>query len=611
MWTHFKNLWKFSKIFNIHNYLEMASLVLGGVFMGFLEFLGISIIFPLLMLIVQPVGALNHPFIKFLYDLLNAHSSEHLAMMLGFFVAGLFIGKNLFQAFYWRYEFRILARWRVDIITRLYDIYMRSNYEIFMQRNSSQMITTLTTIIPAVINNFIHPMLNLLNYAITAVVILAYIIHINLLASALVTLVGLILMKGYSASVRSASARIGQDIIDLSRKQYALLQQSFVGYKETRAHLKEHFFFQRFQTIADKLAQREEKLFFFGALPPAVVEMTAMLLLIIIFEVILFTGSNVQAASAQIGVIVLCCVRMLPIINRTISSISTINSTRTLLDQLFEEAEILGLENNSSSLEEAQKEVIPLPFHREMTLKDVTYTYPEKEFPAIQNINFSIKPGEFIGITGPSGGGKSTLINILLGFLTSYKGSFAIDGEAITIDNIRSLRKIIGYVDQQIFTMDSSIAENIAFGIEPEHIDRDKVISSLKKAQLWDFISTQPDGIDTPVGENGKLLSGGQRQRLAIARAFYRDLKILILDEASASLDVETEHKLFTFLDSLKGELAVIMIAHRLSTLQNCERVYFIEQGKIGDCGTFEELYRNNETFRNYIEYSQIKILEK
>jgi ABC-type multidrug transport system fused ATPase/permease subunit len=322
-------------------------------------------------------------------------------------------------------------------------------------------------------------------------------------------------------------------------------------------------------------------------------------------------------AAAQAGTIVLACLRLIPVINRTIASIVMINTTAQPVEDLMNEIKLFGIKpkdfsNMGKDIEgDNESGILSISFKDEILLNNVSYQYIGADKPALNNIQLSIKPGEFVGITGPSGGGKSTLINILLGFLENFSGEFTVDGTSINKNNIKSLRKIIGFVDQQTFVLDDTIAKNVAFGVDEDHIDRDRVKASLEKAQLWEYVSSLPDTIDALVGENGKLLSGGQRQRIAIARAFYRDLKILILDEASASLDVETEHKFFSYLKTLKGELAVIMIAHRLSTLKDCGKIVFIDQGKDIAAGTFDELYHSNETFKKYIQFSQIKITQQ
>ena len=613
MKQHLKNFLQFSKSFGIFSSGQMAFLIVGGVFTGLLELTGLSILFPLLNLILQPQVMKQNILVRGLTHLTGITETSKLTMMIGLLAVMTFVFKNITQVLYLKYEFRTLTKWRVHITSRLYHLYMNSDYELFMRRNSSQMISLIIHSVPTVLNSYIHRILTLINLSIVAVLILAYVIYINWMIAVLIFAVAFLLTKSYSLLFRAKTTRLGGQASVLNASQQAILQQSFAGYKETRSHLKELFFTKKFMAIAQTLANTEGRLFFIENLPPATVELVIMILIIIMFEVIILTGSNMATASAQIGAIVISCMRMIPVINRTIASLGAVNATRRPVEDLMAEVERFNIDTGVFSKHSKmdlveEQDIAPLSFTKEIVLREVAYTYPETTEPALKQISMTIKPGEYIGITGPSGSGKSTLIHILLGFFTNFSGQFTIDGVAVTAANIKNFRKIIGFVDQQIFVMDTSIAENIAYGIEKDAIDRDKVISALKKAQLWDYVAALPEGIDTNAGENGKLLSGGQRQRLAIARAFYRDLKILILDEASAALDVETEHKLFSFLDTLKGDLTVIMIAHRLSTLRSCDRILFFENGTVADSGTFQQLYDSNPLFKNYIHYSQIEI---
>lgn len=604
-----KKYFLFNKTFGLNGEKSTFWLVSGGVLMSFMEFLGISAIFPLLLLVMNPSASVDHGLLRGLYQFFGVNDPAHLAMILGVCIAGLFFIKNIFQIFYWKYEFSTLAKWRVQIIRKLYNAYMASSFESYMKRSSSGMMNTLIFTSPNAINFFVHPLLNLLNYGFTAFVILSYIIYTNWAAALVIFLVAIGFIKIYFMTIKAYTIKLGKQVNDMAAEQQSLLQQSFIGYKDTKVNIKEHFFSDRFFKIAKNFSDSEERLLFLRGLPPAIVELMAITLLIAIFQAILLTGQDMKTATAQIGVIVLACVRLLPIMNRSISAITYINGAKTIVDDLLKEAEELNIREDSSLLKaNRDHDYHALPFLHRMTLDNVSYTYPGKEMTAVRNMSLTLQPGEFIGMTGPSGGGKSTLTNILLGFLDRFDGQYKIDDTEISHENIRNLRKIIGYVDQNIFMMDATIAENIAFGVEKADIDEGKVIESLQKAQIWDHVQSLPDGIYTYIGENGKLFSGGQRQRLAIARAFYRDIRILILDEASAALDVETEFKFFNFLESLKGQLTVIMIAHRLSTLKSCDRIYFIEDGEIKDCGTFEELYRINPKFKTYINFSQIDI---
>jgi ABC-type multidrug transport system fused ATPase/permease subunit len=614
MFKHIKSFIYFTQTFGIDQKGQMAFLVLGGFIMSFVELLGLTVILPLLSLILLPDFIQHSPFLQAIAWRTGITSSAEMAMLVGVIVTLVFVLKTLLQIFYTRQEYKILATWRVHITTRLYHAYMRSDYELFMRRSSAKMMGLITRTVPFVLNNYIARILSLINLALTAIVILLYVVYINWIISLLVFMTGAILLVLYMFIFKTKVRRLNDEVLALNEGQQVLLQQSFAGYKETMVHLKEIFFARKFIKTSTQLARTEEKLLFIDTLPPATVELSIMLLIVALFEVIIFTHSSLAQASAQIGAIVIASFRMIPVINRIINSVIVVNGSYGAIEELVGEVIHFGIDKRIFSQSkkdfiDEDSDIEPMDFTQAIDLHDLSYSYPEADDAALSHINLTIHPGDHIGITGPSGGGKSTLINILLGFLITFKGRFTVDGIPVSSQNIRSLRKIIGFVDQSDFVLDASVAENVAYGVDLADIDAGKVIESLKKAQLWDFVSTLPQGIYSFVGENGKLFSGGQRQRLAIARAFYDDLKILILDEASAALDVETEHKLFAFLETLKGSLTVIMIAHRLSTLKSCDTILFIEGGHIIDRGSFAHLYTANETFRNYIHYSQIEVV--
>ncbi|TKW61197.1 MAG: ABC transporter ATP-binding protein [Blastochloris viridis] len=607
---------EFTRAFGINSVFHTCMLIGGGVITSLLELAGLSILFPLISLILQPDYMHSSSVIRTVSHITGITSPAQMTALIGVAIAVIFITKNALQIIYLSYEKAILTRWRVHITSNMYSMYMNTDYENFMRHSSSHMINLISQSVPYIVTHFIHRSLTLLNYFLTGVVIMIFILATNWIIAVMLMATGILVIKSYSLLFRKTTLELGHQSHHLAQKQFSLLQQAFTGYKETQSHLRENYFSQQFMTNAKELAKTDGKLLFIENLPLAAVELTVILLLIGMFQILILTNSNITLAATQIGIIVFASVRMIPIINRSIVSLVMINSSAQSLNKVMSEinnfpgAEEYFRKNHISSIHQKMDDapIEPLPFHSSISLNNLSYTYPEAENPTLSNINLTIKAGEFIGISGASGGGKSTLVNILLGFLTNFKGTYKVDETKITAENIRNLRKIIGFVDQQIFMMDASIAENVAYGIAPSQIDHARVKSALQKAQAWDFVKKLPEGANTLVGENGKNLSGGQRQRIAIARAFYRDLKILVLDEASASLDVETEHKFFTYLKTLKGDLTVIMVAHRLSTLKECNRIIFMQNGQISDEGTFTSLSHSNAKFQEYIKHSNISL---
>lgn len=580
-------------------------LIMGGVFMSLLELLGVSAVFPLIMVILDPSIIQRNDALQWVYTALKMEEPRQIVALMGIIIAAVFIFKGVFNIMYWRYEFRTLAVWRIKIAHTLYNAYSSTSYSFFNQKNSADIITAITSSIPDIVNNFLHQIINLTNYIIAAIVLILYIIYLNWIVALIVMAVGGTLLYTHNRVQKKSLQALGQEIIEHKRRQYSLLQQSFAGFKETRLHNKEMYFAEKYLNTSKNLSKAEQKFLFYRSVPTATVEMSVMIAIISVFIALIYIDNNLHTIAAQLGVMAMAAFRLIPLINRSITAFIMIHTGQYAMNKVM--AEYGQLESQERE-KPHQSENTVVSFQNEIIIQDASYAYPNSDQDVLCNVNISISAGQFIGITGPSGGGKSTLVHILLGFITDFKGVLRVDNHPISSENIKGLRKFIGFVDQNIFIIDASIAENVAFGIDPDKIDREKVRESLTKAQLWDYVSSLKSGMDTQVGELGRNLSGGQKQRLGIARALYRDIKILILDEASSALDVETEYNFFNFLETLKGEITVITIAHRLSTLKGCDKVYFIDGGKIIDNGNFSNLYHRNHKFKNFIDYSQIEI---
>lgn len=602
-----KDYKKFTHTFGIRGNFHTSLLITGGILSSLLELTGLSILLPLINIIMQPDYMHTNAIMRYVSNFTGITQPSHMTMLVGLSIALVFILKNIFMVAYLSYENRTLTRWRIHITTRLYHAFLGADYELFMRRSSGHMIDILDQVVPNVINNFAYRFINLINYLFTGLIILFFIILVNWWVALLIFSFGILLGFLYINVFRKMARQASQNTQNLHKIQHNLLQQAFAGYKETQSHLKENIFTRKFENTARNLAHSDGRLFFIENLPLALAETLIMVLLVTIFVLVTLNGSNITTAMTQVGVIIFASLRLVPVINRSLVNMMMLTNGTRSLHYLFDELAHFRLgpqtfAKNVTVLHTEDDSPPPLPFKRSLNIKKLSYTYPGTSSPVLHNINLTLTPGEFLGITGPSGSGKSTLSGIFMGFLSTYQGHFFIDDQPITPSNIRQLRKISGFVDQHIFIMETTIAENVAYGIAPEKINRKRVEQALRKAHLWDFVQQLPQGIDTHVGENGKLLSGGQRQRLAIARALFRNLKLLILDEASSALDIKTEREFFQTLQNLKGELTVIMIAHRLSTLEECDRVLFLENGSITACGTLKELAKTNSAFRSYIQ---------
>jgi HlyD family secretion protein len=241
---------------------------------------------------------------------------------------------------------------------------------------------------------------------------------------------------------------------------------------------------------------------------------------------------------------------------------------------------------------------------QKISLENITFSYPQKEKSALNSVDISIPVNSIIGIVGPSGSGKSTLIDILIGLIKPQQGNLKVDGEIINNKNCRLWQNTIGFVAQSIFLSEGTIAENVAFGVSKDQINTKKVHHALKQAHLSELIESLEIGIYTQVGERGVQLSGGQRQRIGIARALYHEAEVLVFDEATSSLDGITEKMIMQAIQNFKGQKTIILIAHRLKTVQKCDKIFFIEDGKVIDQGAYEELIKTNAKFKKMAAHS-------
>ena len=320
---------------------------------------------------------------------------------------------------------------------------------------------------------------------------------------------------------------------------------------------------------------------------------------IIILAMLLFFQSEQAFINMvpTLSVFIMGSYKLLPAFQQIYSNFSNIKSAQSALDNIKNDLITGNLEANDVT------KPINLT-NQKITLSNIAFIYPGKDISAIEDINLSINRNEMIGIVGHSGSGKSTLVDLILGFLEPSSGYLSIDDNKISSNNIYAWRKLLGYVPQSIFLSDTSLKENIAFGERRDDIDNDSLMKAIQLSELEDLISKLPNGINTVVGERGVQLSGGQRQRIAIARALYRNPKILILDEATSALDGNTEKRIMESITSLSSKMTIIIVAHRINTVRNCNTIYFMENGKISDHGNYDELIRKNKSFEKLTKIS-------
>jgi ABC-type multidrug transport system fused ATPase/permease subunit len=356
---------------------------------------------------------------------------------------------------------------------------------------------------------------------------------------------------------------------------YQSLLQGFGAVKDVKLLGRENYFENEFQKNNTVYISNLSKINVFNALPRPYLEFISIIGLSFMIIVLKLKGENISLLVPTLGVFLAAAFRMIPSINRIMSSIQAIRVSSPSIDTLCNE-----IKNIRSSKQKSRINSVEIEFKQKIKVIDLSYKYPNANNLALSKINFEIEFGESIGIVGPSGSGKSTLIDLILGLLIPTSGQIIVEAQDIN-QNLRQWQNQIGYVPQNIFLTDDSIKKNIAFGIPENVIDTVALNNAIKAAQLDEFVNSLPEGINAYVGERGVRLSGGQRQRIGIARALYHNPNVLVFDEATSALDSNTESNFMAAVDQLKGHKTLIIIAHRISTLENCDKILTINNGTL------------------------------
>lgn len=370
----------------------------------------------------------------------------------------------------------------------------------------------------------------------------------------------------YFLVVRKPIKAINKEVNNQRREQHKLVSEAFRGYSEIQVNNALPRIRRRFGAHLDKVSQLRIRVSLIQSLPPFMLEFCAVLMVAVIMLLNLSPGAENMLFLGVVSVVLL---KLLPAVRSIISSISAITANQYSCEVVADIQE----EGVQLQAEECAK---PMEFEESIELKDLSFRFPGDEKDVISNLNLKIAKGERLGIKGRTGAGKTTLFNLLLGLYPADMGCILVDGNALSQENMASWHAIVGYVPQNIFVEDSTILENVALGHNPEGVDRQKAEQALKQAYLWEFVSSLPQGMDSRIGEAGCRMSGGQKQRLGIARALYRNAKVLFFDEATSSLDAATEKEINDAIEKLSAshrDLTIIIISHRESTLAFCDRI--------------------------------------
>lgn len=588
----------YKKLWDLILYKERKKgllLVIGMIFFGVIETFGIVSIFPLVSVISNPKIIETNKYLNFFYNYFNFESTNKFLIFLTCLVFIVIVTRTLFNGFLNHFILRFTQFINQSLSTRLLNSYLQRPYIYFLTRNSAEMGKSILSEVEEVSMGSFVPALELLSRVILSTFILFAVFLVDpLIASISICTFSLSYGIIYFL-IRRYLLKKAVERIEANKNRFLISKEALVGIKEIKVRDATNIYLENFEKASTTFHQIRVKTSLAKLIPNLFIQISASGG-ILIFIMILLTKAedNYNQLIPLVSLYAYAGLRVMPIIQGIFKNLTSIRSSKPALKVVH--TEIIKTKPNKG--ENISKNITS--FKKEICLENITFSYPESKSPVIKDLSLRIKVNSCIALVGSTGAGKSTIIDIILGLLEPQNGSIRIDDVNLENSNIKSWQKLIGYVPQSIFITDDTIAKNIALGVHENSIDYERVKLVAKLANIDKFIKNElPQKYNTRVGEAGVKLSGGQRQRLGIARALYRDPKVLIFDEATSSLDNLTEQKVMDSINKLKNSITIILIAHRLSTIKECDIIYHLNSGKLRSKGTFKELSIKDKLFRN------------
>jgi ABC-type multidrug transport system fused ATPase/permease subunit len=558
-------------------------LILLMTFIGvFLESLSLGLVVPVVGFLTKDDPLKNYDSLE---KMLGYPGSQELAVIGLFALSFFYILKTIAMLWIAWLQKSFSATVNTRIAHDMYRSYLESDYSFFLRNNSAELIKNIQGSAGLMFGT-LEPGLMIISDGLVTLSIILFLILLEPVG----TLLTLIVFAICSWIIRSfSSKRISRWANELNHRRSGVIKSmshGFGGIKEIQIAGREIHFVADFDNQYERSLEIQKKFSFIQIIPRASLELVAIVGMAVLVIVMIASGKQTTEVLPVLGLFGVAAFRIVPALNRFITNFQTIGLSRPQVLDTYE-----ALKKCSS----AKKTPDSVGEFNEFAADEISFVYESSEKVVLDRVSLHFFAGEAVGFVGQSGSGKSTLIDIMLGLLEPQRGSVLINGK--NIESVRqSWQKTIGYIPQTIFLMDDSLRRNIAIGIADREIDEVAIVEALKSAQLEDFVVSLPEGLDTVVGERGVRLSGGQRQRIGIARALYHRPSVLVLDEATSSLDTETEHGVMQAVQALQGDKTVIIVAHRLSTVEYCDRLYRLDAGRIVDEGTFDEVMNRSQS---------------
>ena len=569
-----------------------ALLLLLILIMALLDMIGVASILPFIAVLTNPTLIETNFILNSIFEhtkILGVENYQQFLFFLGIIVLVLLMTSLFFKALTIYAQVKFSENRHYSISKRLVESYLRQPYSWFLNQNSSELGKTILSEVSNVVGNGISQLLEVIAKGAVAIAIIVLLIIVN---PKLALIVGFTISFAYGLIyylLANYLKRIGEERLLHNELRYKHISEAFNAAKEVKVGGLEQSFTQRFSESAEIYAKTSTSADVIKQLPRFFLEGIVFGGIMIIILYIMAQTGNFNTALPIVSLYVFAGYRLMPALQQIYASLTILKFVEPSLDKLYEDVKKLKpfIENQNQGV---------LPFNEAIVLKNIHYNYPNTTRTTLKDINLTIPAKSKVGFVGSTGCGKTTTMDIILGLLEAQKGTLEIDGKVITKKNSRSWQRSIGYVPQYIHLSDDTVESNIAFGIETKNINLESVKKASKIANLHEFVLEElPDKYQTIIGEDGIRLSGGQRQRIGIARALYHNPKVLILDEATSALDNETEKVVMEAISNLNKNMTIILIAHRLNTVKNCDIIFKLDKGQLINQGKFSEIINKSK----------------
>lgn len=585
----FKDVWdKAGYIFDRKQKIRLVWLIMILFAEIFLELLGVISVYPFIALILNPNMIHDNKWLSMAYDVSGVQNNNDFFMFMAFGMIGIYIFKNAFNAFTSYKRTGFVFDTQREIGVRLMRSYMQEPYSFFLEKNSAVLMRGVGTDV-AQFFNLVLQCLYMFSDCVMMLIFGGYMLYTDFILSVSMIIIMVLFVAIFVRWNKKRATYFGKETQKCSGKMTQWMQQAFGGVKEIKILRREDYFVDNYEKYCSQSNRMNRIFSFLNSIPHMVLECfcTAAILLIIAIRV--RNGADVAVFLPKMAIFAMALFRLFPRISRINGCLNSIIFSYPYMDSVYEALQ-LSEEHKYQRVkrEEKGKQENTLSFEHDVTLENIHFVYPNTEVEVLSGVNMSIRKGQAVALVGPSGAGKTTLADVFLGILELKEGRVLCDGKEI-LNHADEWADKLGYIPQVIFLSDDSIRNNVAFGLEVNESVDDKVWAALEQAQLKEFVERLPEGLDTKIGERGVRLSGGQRQRIGIARALYTNPDILVLDEATSALDNETEAAVMESIEHLLGHKTMIIIAHRITTVRNCDVIYRVDKGNIEEV-TYEQL---------------------